>query len=489
MTIARILFFSLVTLAMVSICSGQDLLPTAGPARSAKLPAVKEGTLKNGIRVAVVERKQLPTVSVSLLIDAGSDKEDAKKAGLASLTAGLLTKGTKNRTATEIAEQTEFNVSSVYAFSRSQAASVVMGSLVPNLDKGMEIFSDIVRNPIFPQAEVDLQKNQTLASLKSQLSDPTSIALYAGSVYSFRQHPTGGTPASIEGLTRADVEAFYKSNYSPAASTLIFVGDITFEKAMADAEKYFGTWEGTKKTDKGWGTGIGSGSGSSSKDVFSRFLVLDLPESGQASVNYFKLVGGGGRGSADYYSASVLNSLLGGGYSSRLNQEIRIKRGLSYGARSFFTWRNSPTMFTVSTQTKEESAAEVAELILAELNRLITTAPTSEDLTPRKSVLTGNFGRSLETNNGIASALGELYSLNVPASQLNSYVQGVDAIGGAAVTNFAKQNFVNGDIVIVGDYSKFKDDLAKRFPNTKIDVIKVDDLNIESPTLRKGDLK
>ena len=131
----------------------------------------------------------------------------------------------------------------------------------------------------------------------------------------------------------------------------------------------------------------------------------------------------------------------------------------------------------------------MAELVVAELKRLGETAANEMELEPRKSVLTGNFGRSLETNSGIASAIANLYSLGVSTSELNAYMANVGGVSNSVVQDFAKKYFVAGDIVIVGDYSKFKDDLAKRFPTTKIDVVKASDLDIESPTLRKGDVQ
>lgn len=479
-------FIALALFGSIFASAVEAQLPEPGPVRSVQVPAVKEATLKNGLKVAVVERRAVPSVSATLVFNAGSDKEDAKKAGLARLTASLLTKGTKTRTAVEIAEQSEFNASSVFGFAQWHTANVGMGVLTSGFDTGMGIFSDVVRNPTFPQSEIDLLKAQTLAGLKSQLSQPSSLASYAASVYSFREHPIGGTPASIESITKGDVEAFYQQHYRPAGAVLIFVGDITLEKAVAEAEKYFGAWEGkgVNISPGDWGASAGRTS-----EVFSRFLVIDLPESGQASVNYFKPVYSGGRKTKDFYTASVLNSLLGGGYSSRLNQEIRIKRGLSYGAGSSFSWRNGPPTFSVSTQTKDVSAAEVAELIFAELKRLGETPANDMELEPRKAVLTGTFGRNLETNSGIGSAIANLYSLSVSTSELNAYMASVDGVSTSAVRDFAKKYFVAGDIVIVGDYAKFKDDLAKRFPTTRIDVVKASDLDIESPTLRKGDVQ
>lgn len=479
--------FAFVFISLASTVNAQ--LPEPGAARKVSIPAVKEIKLKNGLTVAVIEKRNTPLVSVALLVRGGASSEGMKKAGLANLTASLLTKGTKTRSANQISEQMEFLGSGLSTSGGWLGSNVSMNITSDKLDAALPIFADVVLNPTFPQDEIDLEKSQALDGLKYNLTQPGFLASYVASVYSFGEHPVGGTPASLEALTRADLENFYKESFRPDSAVLIFVGDITAAKAAVDAEKYLGSWKPMSSYGPVAGHGSGIGGGRTSTAVFQRFLVVDLPESGQASVNYIKRVNALGRNAKEYYAASVLNSLLGGGYSSRLNQEIRIKRGLSYGAGSSFGWRPGYSNFRASTQTKEVSAAEVAELIVAEITRLRTTEPTAAETDPRKAVLTGGFGQNLETGRGLAGAIADLYSFGIPTSELNAYMTNVNSVQNADLTKLASQNFVNGDILIVGDYSKFKDDLAKRFPNTKIDVIKVDDLNIESPTLRKGDLK
>lgn len=478
--------FAFVFISLASTINAQ--LPEPSAARKVSIPAVKEIKLKNGLTVAVIEKRNTPLVSVALLVRGGASSEGMKKAGLANLTASLLTKGTKTRTANQISEEMEFLGSSIGTSGGWLGSNVSMNITSDKLDAAMPIFADVVLNPTFPQSEIDLEKSQALDGLKYNLTQPGFLASYVASIYSFSEHPVGGTPASLEALTRADLDGFYKQAFRPESAVLIFVGDITSAKAAADAEKFLGAWKGVE-ANKTITRGGNKFSFTQPQPVFSRFLVVDLPESGQASVNYVKQVGSIGRNAKEYYAASVLNSLLGGGYSSRLNQEIRIKRGLSYGAGSSFGWRSSYSNFRASTQTKEVSAAEVAELIIAEITRLKNSEPTAAETDPRKAVLTGGFGQNLETGRGLAGAIADLYSFGISTSELNAYMTNVNAVQNADLTKLASQNFVNGDIVIVGDYSKFKDDLAKRFPNTKIDVIKVDDLNIESPTLRKGDLK
>jgi zinc protease len=275
---------------------------------------------------------------------------------------------------------------------------------------------------------------------------------------------------------------FQAASFSPGNSVLIFTGDVSDAKAIELAQKYFGSWNSQYKAkDKVVGASV-----KNSPSTINRILVVDLPNSGQAAVNFTKNLQNISRTRQEYYfPASVLNSLLGGGYSSRLNQEIRIKRGLSYGAGSSFAWRGGYSNFGTRTQTKNESAAEVAELVLAEVKKLADGSIAASELGPRKSVLTGSFGRNLETTEGLAAAVADLYSFGLPASELNSYTNNVQSVSDHQIKDFAAANLMGGDIVIVGDYAKFKDDLLKRFPNMMIDVVKAENIDLSKENLRK----
>lgn len=281
---------------------------------------------------------------------------------------------------------------------------------------------------------------------------------------------------------------------------MIFTGDITLNKANSLSQKYIGKWKDTlKKDDKGTIVSLTAKIAPEKKsdEIVKRIFVLDLPNSGQASVNYVNRINSGRlfcsapapavcETSPSYYWASVLNSLLGGGYSSRLNQEIRIKRGLSYGAGSGFAWRGWDANFSTRTQTKNDSAAEVAELVVTEIKKLSDSAISEDELNPRRMVLTGNFGRNLETTQGLAFAAADLYSFELSADVLNSYMNKVMSVSDKQIKSFATENFKGGDLIIVGDYAVFKDDLAKRFPNMKVEVVKADDLDITQENLQKA---
>ena len=477
--------------------------PTPSAPRSAKIPSVAEKKLPNGLTVATVERKNVPLVTVQFMVTNGANVEGPEYAGLANITASMLTKGTKTRSASQIAEQIEFlggTISSGAGWNNSIVTVTVMSD---KLDAAMTIMADVVLNPVFKQEELDLLKSQTLDGLAYNLKQPGFLANYVASKYTFDEHPAGGTPETIQKVTVQKIADFKKENYQPDSAFLIFAGDITAVRANALAQKFFGRWglpkskttviEKTATMEEAPELPAGLRT-AAANDLVRQILVVDLPNSGQASVNYLKSIGEGrvdiysngkGKTSSIFYPGLVMNSVFGGGYSSRLNQEIRIKRGLSYGAGSSFNWRVDKTNFGARTQTKNESAAEVAELVLAELQKMKDANIAAGELAPRKLVLTGDFGRELETTGGLAQAVAALYTYDLPLSELNTHIERVNSVSDAQIKTFATEYLKGGDVIIVGDYNVFKDDLAKRFPNMKIEVIKAGELDLNKDNLRK----
>lgn len=504
----RLCAFALILFVFNFAVFAQATPPAPSAPKSVKIPSVKAKTLPNKLQVVVVERKNVPLVTVQLLVKAGAETENSDKAGLANMTASLLTKGTTTRTATQIAEQMEFLGGSINTGAGWNNSVVTINVMADKLDQAMTIMADTVLNPAFKQDEIDLLKTQTLDGLNFNLTQPGFLANYVASAYSFNKHPLGGTVSSLTDISRKDVINHYSQNFIPEDSVLIFIGDIKEVQAKTLSEKYFGKWSAPQVRTISL---IGSDpltikespksvqeerKRETDQPLVKRILVIDLPNSGQAAVSFAKNMKYNGRiyreddkieafVGKNYYPAIVLNSLLGGGYSSRLNQEIRIKRGLSYGAGSSFNWDWLSSDFSTRTQTKNESAAEVAELVTIELKKLSEGEIQESELNPRRLVLTGGFGRNLETNQGLASALADLYLFELPADNLNSYMGNVMSVKDKQIKQFAAENFNGGDIIIVGDYAKFKDDLAKRFSDMKIEVIKADELDLSKANLRK----
>ena len=486
--------FLCVLCASVVNLFAQETPPAPSAPKSATVPAVKEKKLPNGLTVAVVERKGVPLVTIQLLVKNGADSE-ANKAGLADFTASMLTKGTKTKTATQIAEAIEFLGGSINSGAGWNSSFVSVTVTSDKVAQAMAILADVVLNPKFDQKELDLLKSQTLDGLTYNLKQPSFLANYVASKYSFGEHPAGGTPASIKNISRSNLVRFNQDNYEARESVLIFAGDISANAANTLARQMFTGMKTSKPRRELIQQINGSPIIPSKPERVKSIVVVDLPKSGQTAVNYARGIEYG-RTEIDYatgkigtqtsyYSALVLNSVLGGGYSSRLNYEIRIKRGLSYGAGSNFGWRSDTANFATRVQTKNESAAQVAELTLDEIERLTNSSVSRDELVPRKSVLTGGFGRNLETTGGLANALGDLYAFGIPTSELNKYVSSVNAVTDAQIKDFASRNLLGGDIIIVGDYSIFKDDLAKRFPGMKVEVIKADDLDLSKDNLHK----
>lgn len=486
---------SIVFVICISAFSSMTQEPAPGALKSGQVPVVREKRLANGLMVAVGERRSIPLVTIQLLIKSGASDEDLQQAGLADLTAGLLTKGTKTRTATQIAEAIEFLGGSISSSAGWNSSNVTVTVTSDRLDQALAVLADVVLNPSFKQDEIDLLKSQTLDGLKYNLKQPGFLANYVASRYTFGEHPAGGTPASIGRISRNNIERFHQFNYRPENSVLIFAGDIAFARANAAAQIYFGRWRSTVRTMIGSADVAGlTTSKLAEKTSPRRILVIDLPDSGQAAVKYLKQIDVGRvecsmptpcAVSGVFFPATVMNSLLGGGYSSRLNQEIRIKRGLSYGAGSSFAWRRSQSNFSTSTQTKNESAAEVAKLVLEEIGRLGETNYATSELDPRKMVLTGDFGRDLETTGGIAARIADLYSYDLKPIEMNEYVRSVRAVTGDQIRAFANGSLGGGDVVIVGDAKIFMDDLKKRFLDLMIIVIAADALDLEKDNLRK----
>jgi zinc protease len=213
-------------------------------------------------------------------------------------------------------------------------------------------------------------------------------------------------------------------------------------------------------------------------------VAIDLPGTGQASVNVLKP--GIARADPAYYTGVVANTVLGGGYSARLNEEIRVKRGLSYGASSRLSANRTTGLFRASAQTKNESAPQVLSLIDEQMKSLVAAPPTAAELTARKSVLVGGFGRSLATTGGLADILGNYALYGVPLDELTRYTARIEGVSAADVQAFAAKAFdpANASVVVVGDAKSFEGPLKAARPN--LEVIPASELDLDSATLRKA---
>jgi zinc protease len=452
--------------------------PAPAAPRDPKLPQPVEKTLANGLRVIVVPKHDIPLVAARLMIKTGAAADPAGRDGLAALTATVLTQGTKGRTAEQIARGVEALGATLEANALWDASSIDVSVMASNLAKTMEFVGDVARNATFAKDEFERERAQAIDALQVELQQPRSLAQVVASRLIFGEapygHNLGGTPSSLEKITRADLVKFHAAHYRPDNAVLVLAGDVKADDAFTLAQNAFGTWKR--------GTAKAATAAKTAAATKPRVIVVDMPDAGQAGV----VVGRQGirRGDPAYMQAIVANSILGGGYSSRLNQEIRIKRGLSYGAGSSFEPRIDVGPFTARTETKNESAAEVVGVMLGEMSRLSAADVPENELTPRKAVLIGNFARSLESTSGIVDRISGLALYGLPLAEINRYVSGVQAVTAADVRKFAGSSLGGKDvnIVVVGDSKKFIEPLRRQFSD--VEVISLADLDLSSPTLR-----
>jgi zinc protease len=469
--------FAIALLLTLPLLAQQVTPPPPAAPRDPKLPQPVEKTLDNGLRVIVVPKHDIPLVAARLMVKSGGAEDPRGKAGLAELTANVLTKGTKTRTAEQISRGVEALGATLTSGARWDSSVVDLSVMSSNLPKAMEFVADVARNATFAKDEFERERDQIIDGLQVDLRQPRSLASAVTSRLIFGEAPYGnrlsGTPASIRSIKREDLVQHHRNFYVPQNAVLVLAGDIKADAAFALAQSAFGAW-------KRGATDIARAS-RAVKSMDPRIVVVDMPDAGQAAV----YVGRQGirRDDPAYIQALVANSILGGGYSSRLNQEIRIKRGLSYGAGSSFDPRRDEGPFTARTETKNESAAEVANILVAEIARLSADEVPDTELTPRKAALIGDFAQSLETTSGIVDAISALALHELPLSEINKYISGVQGVTAEQVRKFASTRLGReANVVIVGDASKFLQPLQKQFG--EVEVIKVDELDLNSATLR-----
>jgi zinc protease len=473
------------TLAFFSVSAAAQTATPPPPAapRSPQFPAPVERTLANGLRVVVVERRTTPLASARLVVRNGGEADPRELAGLADMTATLLTKGTKTRTAPQIVEQIESLGGSISSGARWDASEASVGVQSTRLAPAMEILADVVRNPIFESEEIERLRQQYLDDLQVALSQPGAIARYVSSRVVFGDepygHPLNGTPESLPRIRREDFIKFHQTYYRPDNAVLVVGGDVRADEVFKLAEKLFGGWAkpaALLPMPK-------SASAARRANAKPRVVVIDKPDAGQAAVLVARL--GISRRDPDFFRGLVTNSVLSG-YSGRLNQEIRIKRGLSYGAGSQLDVRRDVGPFSASAQTKNESGAEVANLLLGEVARLAAADVPEAELTPRKAVIIGGFARNLETVGGLVSTVGALAVHGLPFGEINRYISNVQSVTASDVRRFAGSRLATGgaSVVIVGNAKEFLPALRKQFPN--VEVIPVAELDLNTAALRRA---
>ena len=477
------LLFVLLSLPLITFAqTSQATPPPPAQPRSGVFPKPVEETLPNGLRVIVIQRSETPLVSAQLVIKNGGEVDPPELAGLADMTANLLTKGTQSRDATRIAQEIESLGGSLDSTARWDSSLVNVSVMSSKISQATEILADVVRRPTFKSEEVERLRQQYLDSITLALGEPGSIARFVAARIVFGDspygHPLSGTAESLTRITAADIMKLHSRYYRPDNAILVIGGDISAKDGIALGTKYFGDWQKPSAPLPS----IGAANEAAAASKPGRIVVIDKPDAGQAAVYLART--GINRKDPDYFRGIVSNSVLSG-YSGRLNQEIRIKRGLSYGAGSSLDARRDVGPFVASAQTKNESGAVVADLLLGEIGRLSSAPPADAELTPRKAVLIGGFSRNLETASGLVAQVASLALYGLSLDEINRYINNVQSITTSDVQKFAgaRLDAKTSNIIIVGNAKAFLPELQKKYPN--VEVIPVSELDLNTALLRK----
>lgn len=428
-----------------------------------KLPPYKKVKLKNGMTVLLMENKEVPIVSFSFIIRAGSVADPQGKEGVSSLAAALLRKGTRTRTADQVSAELDFIGGQ---FAASATFDYTAGSaefMKKDITKGLELTSDILLGPAFPEEEVKKMLAQRIDGIKAAKDQAQAVIGQYFSAYLYGDHPyarpTGGDERSLAAITRDDVQKFYQNFYTPSNTIMAVAGDFNtaeMERALADR---FGAW-----------TAKPSPSISVPDPVAfqgKKLLLVDKPDSTQTFFQIGNL--GIARTNPDRVYIDLVNTLFGGRFTSMLNSELRIKTGLTYGARSSFNERRARGPFAISTYTRNETTERAIDMALDILRRLHEKGITEAELKSAKNYIKGQFPPDIETSNQLAALISELEFFGLDEREVNEYYARIDAMTLDDARRVIRQYFPLDNLVfvLVGKAEQIQP-LAKKYAS-KID--------------------
>ena len=439
--------------------------PAPGRGATFTMPRLTEATLPNGMKLVTARTGNVPLATLTVALKAGSALEPRAKAGLAGLVAEVASKGTATRSADEIATGLERLGAELSTSASPDGTFLSVTAPTANLGEAAVILGDILANSNFPQEDFARERKRALDGLQVALRDPGQLAGRLVSPVVFGSAPygnvSGGTPASVAALSREDLAGYRQTWWRPDLATAIVSGGIDPAQARSVVERAMGSWRAS-------GSAPAVPSQLAGSDVPTRTLVVDLPGSGQAAV--YAVARGVARNDPAYYDALLANSILGGSSTGRLFQEIRVKRALSYGSYSQLGAQLGGGTVVASAQTKNESAADVAQVLLDEFKRIGSEPLSAADVDNRKTFMMGGFRRQLQSSAGLNNIIAGSVLRGIDPGEALAYAERVQAVGGtgatAAIGRLLQPNRIS--LIIVGDSAKFIDKLRAIRPDVQV---------------------
>jgi zinc protease len=463
----RKIYIALGLLLLAVTIFAQPKLDRSKPPKTEKpkeitFPKFKEAVLSNGLELVVVENHVQPTVFISVTVKGGSYFDD-KKSGLSSLVSELLTKGSSKLNAVEIAHEVDFLGAELNSSSSWDANKIIIKLLKKNLNKGLDLFSDCIINPVFPADELSREITQRLAELQNNKTEPTYLSetrfskvLYDSLPYS---NQISGDENSLKMITADDLKNFYKKYFLPNNAYCIVVGDITLEEIIPLLESKLSAWKKGEKVNNVY----------NKIEIKNkkRIVVVDKKDAVQSSIRVGCI--GIDRKSPDYLTLSLLNTYLGGYFRSQLNLNLREKNSYTYGAHSGFETRKLTGPFAIKTEVASGVTAPALTEILKEVERVTKYDISDDRFNEVKNFMIGSFPIGIQTPGQVGSAISNLKLYELPLNYYDSYVASIQKITRADVKKAAQKylDLSKLSIVISGDSKIIKDSL-KKFGNVEV---------------------
>lgn len=429
--------------ALVALVTLAGVAPARNENGALKLPPFKKVRLNNGLTLLLMEQREVPIVSFNFIIRAGSVADHAGKEGTASATAALLRKGTNSRTADQISNELDFVGGQLDAGAGFDYSSGSAEFVKKDLTKGLDLLADVLLKPTFPQDEVNKLLKQRIDEIRAAKDQAQAVIGNYFSAYLYGSHPYGRPPRGDEkstaAITRDDVLNFYQTYYTAGNTILAVVGDFETGEMERTLTARFGDWKApAASAPKVIDAPIAVG---------RKLLLVDKPDSTQT---FFQIGNIGiARTNPDRVFIQVINTLFGGRFTSMLNTELRIKTGLTYGARSLFIQNKLAGPFVISTYTRNETTEKAIDLTIEILKRLHDKGVTEEELKSAKTYLKGQFPPTIETSDQLADLLAQLEFYGLDASDVNGYYAKIDSMTMADAQRVIKQFFPMDNLVFV----------------------------------------
>jgi zinc protease len=427
--------------------------PALGATPALKVPPIQKRILSNGLPVWVVEMHEVPVADLTLIIRASTAADPAGKFGLANLTAAMLTEGAGARSALDLADAVDFLGATLRTSGGHDGSSVRLHVPITKLDEALPLVADVALRPTFAQTELDRVRKSRVTAIAQARDDPASIAslgfsrLLYGTMHRYGTSP-GGTESSLGALTVADLRRFHTTFYQPSNAHLLVVGDITAAVVLPKLEKAFGLWKNTAPAPQ---PVLPAAIQHGPRQIY----LVDKPGAAQSQIRIGWI--GVARSTPDYFVLEVLNTLLGGSFTSRLNQNLREQHGYAYGASSVFDMRSAAGPFVAAAGVQTDKTAESLHEFFKELDGVHQPVPADE-LAREKNLVALGFPGTFETTSGMAGHLADLVIYGLPETLFNDYVPKIQAVTAADVERAAKQ-YLQTDrfaIVVVGDLAKIE---------------------------------